>query len=225
MTKASFKVAGVTSPRQTWADDFQQLQHDDPMLYAWYTCCGMLTSMKNKDENVTRFMISLRNADLTPAGIGSLVKEEGSKSVEDKVVAMARGGFHNMQIKQCQEAILLLCIQQTMPRSNFVVYPANNGGVCVRVLCLVAHHTILCRFYISHTQLNAMTSSPHNLNLTSFNGKYLGQPQHRESPAPCLLQISQCLPMSPIVSFSVSRSLRCVSHCLPMSPIVVSHCL
>ena len=66
------------------------------MLFAWYTCCGMLFSMRNRDENVTRFMTSLLAAGLSPDGVQSLVRDVGDKKAHERIAGMAVGGFHNL---------------------------------------------------------------------------------------------------------------------------------
>jgi hypothetical protein len=97
-TVAIFDEAGVVPPRQKWANDLNDLRVIDPMLYAWYSCCGMMISMKNRDENVSTFMALLRESNMTPYGIREQSLLLGAAAVKRKVLGMAKDcfGFYNM---------------------------------------------------------------------------------------------------------------------------------
>jgi endonuclease III len=88
--------AELTAPRRTWANQLEDLRANKPMLYAWFTCCGMLASPKNKDENVTKFMRYLRENDFTPEGMRKMVDEKGRDTVKAIVANYAKGGFYNL---------------------------------------------------------------------------------------------------------------------------------
>ena len=91
MEKAEMKL---TAPRRTWASEFESLRSEEMMLYTWFTCCGMLASPRNKDENVTRFMNLMRSNNYTPDGMRKLIAEKGSPFVEGMVAKFAIGGFN-----------------------------------------------------------------------------------------------------------------------------------
>jgi endonuclease III len=141
-TKAILKEAGVASPRQTWADDFQSLLETQPMLYAWYTCCGMLASMKNKDENVTQFMTLLRDGGFTPAYIRNRVLEKGHKFVHEEVAVMARGSFH---LKAATNVLLLskdfeeLRLWEEVPWKRMQAIVSGLGPKCAIILFEMWH--------------------------------------------------------------------------------------
>jgi hypothetical protein len=92
--------AEMTAPRQMWASRFLPLRESDPMLYAWYTCCGMLASPKSRDENVIIFMDLLVKNNFTPKGMRDMVAKEGSDvGVKARIAEFALGGFYNLTAK------------------------------------------------------------------------------------------------------------------------------
>jgi hypothetical protein len=95
-TIAIVEKAELTAPRRTWANQLDDLLPNKPMPHSWFTCCGMLVSPRNRDENVTRFMICLRNNDFTPEGMRKMVDEKGEDVVKATVANHAIGGFYNL---------------------------------------------------------------------------------------------------------------------------------